>query len=339
MFAAVFLLMPPAITRFAAKARKGHPPALQLSASPVNRRRWAMGLTALLVVLAAGAPLARLENDIKRLYDPNMPSLLMLDELQAATGAYPNRLLARIDTAHPAATLERLNRPHTTFRWLAKANMQSRQDRAAEGTLYITLLPVRNPFDVRNFNAIRNELEQVAKESGASAVALSGDAALSLHLNRLLLRSMGAAAAAVMVILAVILFSLYRSWRETLGPLLVLTMALAGTVGLLAFTGNALSAYTLILLPLLIGIGIDDCFHVLHAARQSGRVETAPHVLAAVTLTTLTTLAGYGSLIAASNKGFVAMGITAISGLSLAWAGSLFILPQFIDLRHHKPPS
>ena len=52
----------------------------------------------------------------------------------------------------------------------------------------------------------------------------------------------------------------------------------------------------------------------------------------AITLTTVTTLLGYGSLLIARNAGFQAMGATAVIGLALMYAGAVYLLPALLPV-------
>ena len=53
----------------------------------------------------------------------------------------------------------------------------------------------------------------------------------------------------------------------------------------------------LIVLPLIMGIGIDDGVHVVHDFRRSrGRYRTSASTVNAVLITSLTTMVGFGSL-------------------------------------------
>ena len=105
------------------------------------------------------------------------------------------------------------------------------------------------------------------------------------------------------------------------------------TLGALGLFGISLSAYNLTLFPLFIGIGVDDCLYVAHAARRGRDLGDARHIVRGITLTTVTTLFAYGSLVYAKNYGFASMGKTAAIGLALTYLCALYVLPLFLRRR------
>ena len=92
--------------------------------------------------------------------------------------------------------------------------------------------------------------------------------------------------------------------------------------GILALLGVNLNPANLIVLPLLLGIGVDNGVHVVHDyRRQQGQYQPSPSMLNAVVLTSLTTIIGFGSLMVAAHRGLFSLGLV----LAVGVACSLFV--------------
>lgn len=80
-------------------------------------------------------------------------------------------------------------------------------------------------------------------------------------------------------------------------------------------------------LPLVIGVGIDNGVHVLHRFRESGSVRLAAvETGAAVTLSSLTTMVGFGSLAFASHRGYASLGQILFVGVGACLVATLTVL-------------
>lgn len=97
------------------------------------------------------------------------------------------------------------------------------------------------------------------------------------------------------------------------------------TVGLLALLGIDFNPANLIVLPLILGIGVDDGVHILHGLRSgAGRVPAA--TIHALTMTSLTSAIGFGSLMISDHRGLASLGVTLVIGVSACYIVSIFTL-------------
>lgn len=175
---------------------------------------------------------------------------------------------------------------------------------------------------------LRRDIEALAPGAAvASVVALGQD---MRHLALLDLRRLGLIALAVM--LAVVLVS----FRGRLGAsCLALCPVLFGccwTFGLWGFLDLPLDLLSLAVLPILLGIGIDDGLHALHGARveNGGDALIAASVAEAgraMVLTTLTTAVGFTSLTLSSVPGLRRGGALISIGVVACLAATLWVLP------------
>jgi predicted exporter len=324
MFGCVILFLPPMLDRVRRPA-----PRCPVPCWLPRARGWRLGLglgLALVSLFLAGfAGRLRTEDRLDRLYDPALPSLVLQNELADHLGVYPSPLFLAVNAEQVLAAMGRLADPSLPFQVVVPT-----EGLPPTGPLVLPLFARGNPFAVETFGAIKDELAGIL--GGADAFVLTGEASVSLHLNDLLQRGMTAAFAAVSVVLVLVLVGLFRRVRLVLAPLAVLLIPMAGILGLMGLLGIRLSAYTLTLFPLFVGIGVDDCLYVTHLARAGGQLRQSPETVLAITLTTVTTLLGYGSLLIARNAGFQAMGATAVIGLALMYAGAVYLLPALLPV-------
>ena len=137
----------------------------------------------------------------------------------------------------------------------------------------------------------------------------------------------------------------FRNLRDTilaLLPPLAGAVLMAGTLTLLQVDLNPLN---LIVLPLVLGIGVDDGIHIVHDYRRqvaAGSKEYTPsgETLTGVILTSLTSIVGFGSLMIAGHQGLVSVGLVMAIGVASCLLVALIPLPALLTLvARHQPPS
>jgi len=130
--------------------------------------------------------------------------------------------------------------------------------------------------------------------------------------------------------LAIVAF-LYIDFRNVKDVFLSLTPMLAGLgvmFGILGWLDVPLNPANMIVLPLILGIGIDDGVHVIHEFRkQKGRFRFAASTPTSILITTLTTIIGFGSMMIASHRGLQSLGRVLVIGVTSCTFTSLVMLP------------
>lgn len=93
------------------------------------------------------------------------------------------------------------------------------------------------------------------------------------------------------------------------------------------------NAANMIVLPLIIGIGIDDGVHIIHDFAQRGtqRFRLSTGTTLAILLTSLTTIVGFGSMAIADHRGLHSLGIVLMTGVGLCMWHSWFTLPALLS--------
>lgn len=149
-----------------------------------------------------------------------------------------------------------------------------------------------------------------------------------------------AALYALGVIVCVLLFDL-RSIRYTLLSLLPLGIGLLQTFGLLGLLDIPLNPANMIALPILLGISVDEGVHVVHDfLDQKGRYRMSKSTAVAVTIDSLTTIVGFGSLMIASHQGLQSLGRVLTIGVTCCLFSSMIMLPAMLTwITRNRPES
>jgi len=139
---------------------------------------------------------------------------------------------------------------------------------------------------------------------------------------------------AVIGIILVILFVIYRSPGVLALHMGTLFLAMCGTVATLKISGHAINLLNVLAFPLILAVGVDYGVHLILAAREEGDVKTnLPAVMKPVLISALTTITGFGALTLAQNPALNGLGFVCATGVAWCLAASfLFLAPLCIHL-------
>ncbi|MDA1054795.1 MAG: MMPL family transporter [Planctomycetota bacterium] len=148
---------------------------------------------------------------------------------------------------------------------------------------------------------------------------------------------------------AIVLMLDFRTIKHSLLAMLPMGLGLVQLLGLLGWLDIPLNPANMIVLPLILGIGIDDGVHVVHdALRQGAPDQSAPDQSAsyqrasyqisnatasAVFLTSATTMIGFGSMMIASHQGLRSLGQVLTLGVFCCLVSSVLVLPVLLGNR------
>ncbi len=121
--------------------------------------------------------------------------------------------------------------------------------------------------------------------------------------------------------------------------LVPVVIGFAVTFGVMWVFGMKLNPANIIVLPLMFGIGVDSGVHMLHRYRMDAT--TRPLGLTAgtgkgITVTSLTTMIGFGALGLASHRGIESLGLTMTAGIGLTMLACLTVMPAWLELRQRR---
>jgi predicted RND superfamily exporter protein len=133
-----------------------------------------------------------------------------------------------------------------------------------------------------------------------------------------------------------VVFLDFRSIRYTLLALLPLGMAMIQMFGLMGLLNVPLNPANMIVLPLILGIGIDNGVHIVHDFRQqTGRYRLSASTANAVVINSLGNMVGFGSLMVANHQGLQSLGRVLTIGMGCSLFSALVMPNLFILWRGH----
>ncbi len=189
------------------------------------------------------------------------------------------------------------------------------------------LLQIYSKGDIWDMEA----MEQFVADVRSVDERATGNPLQTYEASRQMKRSYVHAAWYALGAILVALFLDFRTVRHTLLAMLPVGLGMLQLFGLLGLLDIPLNPANLIVLPLILGIGIDDGVHVVHDfRRQTGPYRMSPSTASSVLITSLTTMVGFGSLMIASHQGLQSLGRVLTIGVSCCLFTSLVMVPALL---------
>jgi hopanoid biosynthesis associated RND transporter like protein HpnN len=170
----------------------------------------------------------------------------------------------------------------------------------------------------------------------------TGQPLQTFYASRQMKESYLQAAFYALVAVIVLLICDFRSITASLLVLMPLGLGMLQMLGLMAWLDIPLNPANMIVLPLILGIGMDYGVHVVHDYRHTaGRYRLRKSIAVAILLAALTTMLGFGSLMIANHRGLESLGRVLTIGVSCCLLNSLVILPAALAWlsQRHVPES
>jgi predicted RND superfamily exporter protein len=192
--------------------------------------------------------------------------------------------------------------------------------------------------DGRNSIAFRNDVTDITTESGKTYSASSSNVVMADMLIVMLREGEYAVALTFVVVFLLVLLDL----RELKGTLLVLTPLALGMLwmlGIMVLSGMKLNLFNIVVLPSVIGIGVDNGVHIYHRYREEGAGSlrfVLRHTGLAIMMTTLTTIVGYSGLIIAHHPGLNSIGDLAVIGITATFVTAIIVLPAILQASENR---
>jgi hypothetical protein len=164
---------------------------------------------------------------------------------------------------------------------------------------------------------------------------VSDDPVIVVEAGRVVIGAFAQALVTALALIAALLYAVTRRARDVATVLAPLALAAAATGAVMAAAGLALNFANVIVLPVLLGIGVDSAIHLLHRHRQDD-ARPVLHTATArgVLFSALTTMAGFGSLALSPHLGTASMGLLLLIGVSLTTLAMLTVLPALLPKEH-----
>ncbi len=209
---------------------------------------------------------------------------------------------------------------------------------ARDGRARIQVFPSEDLRDPGALARFADAVQSVAPEATGMPIDLVG-------FGRVISRSLVEALLAASVLIALLVLALWRRPGDVglvLLPLLLAGLLVAATMVLL---GLAFNFVNVIVLPLLLGIGVDSGIHLVHRARADQALRGALDEVSLLGSTTAravffsfaTTMASFGTLAFSRHRGIASLGLLLALGMAITMACNLLVLPAWIEWRWRKP--
>jgi len=172
-------------------------------------------------------------------------------------------------------------------------------------------------------------------------VGLAGGGVLNIHATKMMMRDIKVFMSGCMLLVAILLFVVFRRISGVLLPALTVLCSLVGTYGVMAALGIPTSLTGQVLPILLVTVGVCSAVHILTivyqrveagASKEEALVTALGHSGLAVSMATITTAGGLVSFVAAELAQIANLGKMAPIGILLTLVFSLTMLPALIAI-------
>jgi predicted RND superfamily exporter protein len=207
-------------------------------------------------------------------------------------------------------------------------NIRNRYVNPYNSDLLITVFPNSNIWEETILRRFQEKTSKVSERiTGTPAIML-------VFIDMMKEKGRIAVVAAAIAILLILLLD-FQSIAYTLLAAIPLAAGAIWMAGMMALFGIKFNIVNFMVLPLILGIGIDDGVHILHRYRIEGRL-SIPLVVRytgrAILLTSLTTMIAFGSMGLASMKGTASMGQVLFLGVGACFISSAYTLTALITI-------
>lgn len=198
--------------------------------------------------------------------------------------------------------------------------------------VYIFLKPEVDLKDGRLAMRLADDIREIRADDGKAYHAVSSSVIFADVLT-VMLRDSPKAVALSFVAVFLLLMLDFRRARFTLVAMVPLLCGIALMLGIMSATGMDFNFFNMIVLPIILGMGIDCGVHMFHRFQEEG-YQNLPRVMAttggSIVMTTLTTVAGFSGMIFAHHKGLRSIGMAASVGLISILIVNLLFFPAIL---------
>ena len=264
---------------------------------------------------------------------------MLSDNHKLETGGLPSRdLQDRIAAEHDLSTSPLLLlfvNPDDSYELLAAAERPEEINSIMAVTDVDGLLqvhPKNNPFIREEYDHTISALEDWIADEGLGEWQISGAPSLNSRIDELL----GKDVPRVLPVAAIAIFLvLIIGTRSLIVPCIILAplfLALMWLAGLMSFFGIAVSAVTVAIAPLVLGIGVDGGVHFVSSwRRHEGRLEEVfAETGLAIIVTVTTSVAAFGTFVVSDSPSLIRFGSQASLALLGCLVITLTVLPAIV---------
>ncbi len=205
-----------------------------------------------------------------------------------------------------------------------------------------------NSFDLETRTGVYRNVRKILTEERPEGidVYLNGDSVIADSISEYMMHDMKVLIPIVFLIIVLALFLSFRNFLGVIFPLLAVIVSTIWAIGLMTYMKIPLNMISTILPVLMVAVGSAYGIHFMNhyflsdtAGKKEVIVKNTTGVGLAISMAALTTVAGFGSLLA---TGFVPIrhfGIFTAAGIFFALLTTLYLIPSLMLMKKGKKPS
>ena len=197
-----------------------------------------------------------------------------------------------------------------------------------KGGIYKGIVTVLYEGDQVDLAQLERDLRGIDQGAGVTGIDL-----VNIDLFRMVRRDLLLIAPLAILSVVLLLYLHFRRWRVVILALIPLSVGITWMLGLTSLFGWKINYINGVVIPMVIGIGIDDGIHIIHRYQEGSRYdihEAVQYTGRAVAMTSFTTMVGFGSLVIAQYRVLSSMGWIIILGIGSCLLTSLLLLPPLL---------
>ncbi len=196
---------------------------------------------------------------------------------------------------------------------------------AADGRVRVVALPKE---DMTSFEAMKRFVKDVTMVFPDA----TGRPVLEAGVGEVVVTAFKTALIVALIAIVFVLLLAVRSVVDTLIILVPLIMASCLTLATAVVVGIPLNQANIIVLPLIMGLGVDNGIHMVLRFREDGSMENllTSSTPRAIILSTLTTVAAFGALSLSLHQGIRSMGLLLTMSMGYLLVCTIIVLPALL---------
>ena len=203
---------------------------------------------------------------------------------------------------------------------------------------FVMIYPAVGLSDGRNSIAFKNEIGVIETSDGRTYHAAS-TSIVAAEMLELMRDESPYMVAATFIMIFILVYIGFRSFRWTIIAMLPLLIGLSWTFGAMIILGLSFNMYNLVVLPAILGIGNDNGVHLASRYREEGRKSMSAVLKSTgqhITIGSFTTMLGFAGLLLTNHPGLTSIGVLAVVGIGLTLFSALTYLPALVQLLENK---
>jgi hopanoid biosynthesis associated RND transporter like protein HpnN len=198
-----------------------------------------------------------------------------------------------------------------------------------DGRARIQIYPRESLIDEMAFSRFVADVQTVAPQAAGVPVNL-------VEFARATKSSFQQALLSAILAITVLLWLLWRRVSDVLLALAPLLLSSTLTCAALVLLDIPFNFANVIVIPLLLGVGVDSGIHLVHRANHLAKTDDSlltTTTARAVLFSALTTAVSFGTLALSSHRGMASLGMVLTIGMLLSTICNLVVLPELIEWR------